>query len=189
MSLGWRARLKPRFLALFTSAIWLTLVQAICTVASANTVTTERTEATLLSQVKTVHAGQNFWLMLHIRMQPGWHTYWKNPGDSGTPPQLSWVLPNGLAAGDLLFLAPEREKIGPLVDYAYSTDAYFPVQITPPSILRENATSIFMLKAEWLVCKDICIPEKGDLSLALPTTALPQGEQSADAPLFTTVLG
>ncbi len=151
--------------------------------AQANMVSTERTETSLIADVRAIHAGQKFWTVLHIKMQPGWHTYWKNPGDSGTSPILTWTLPNGFVAGEIQYLAPDREAVGPLVDYAYSNDAYYLVAITPPPVLSDKTTAILALKANWLVCKDICIPESGDLSLPLPATMDPAVAPSADADL------
>ena len=52
-----------------------------------------------------VIAGQTFWLGLQLQHEPHWHTYWLNPGDSGLPTQLSWTLPQGLSAGDVLWLS------------------------------------------------------------------------------------
>lgn len=147
---------------------------------AAGTVTTTRTETRLVADVATIHAGTPFWALLHVHMKPGWHTYWKNPGDSGTVPGLKWTLPNGFRAGDVQYQAPERLTIGPLVDYGYDNDAYYLTSITPPPILQGATTAILMLKAQWLVCKDICVPEQGELSLALPASGeTPQPSQDA----------
>lgn len=139
--------------------------------ARANTVTTDRTEVTLTSNVSAIYPQQKFWLALHIKMQPGWHTYWINPGDSGMVPNLAWTLPNGFVTGTLQFPPPDSLQVGDLVDYGYSDNAWLLVPVTAPSVLRANAVSILALKARWLVCKDICIPEAGDFSIALPTSA------------------
>lgn len=150
--------------------------------ANANILSTPRTQTALMSEAAAIHAGDKFWVALHIQLQPGWHTYWVNPGDSGISPQLHWTLPNGFVAGPTQYLAPDRERVGPLVDYAYDNDAYYLVPIVPPSILRPGTTSILSLKASWLVCKDICVPESGDLSLSLP--AADAAKHSDDAPLM-----
>jgi len=159
---------------------------ALSVPAFANTVTTERTETTLISEVKTIQAGKKFRVALHIHLNPGWHTYWKNPGDSGVPPQFKWTLPNGFKASDIEYLAPNREQTGTLVDYAYDDDAYYLVTMTPPPILRDGMTSILALKAGWLVCKDICIPESGDFSLAFPSGA--KAESGEDTPLMSKII-
>ncbi len=59
-------------------------------------------------------------LALRQKIKPGWHTYWRNPGDSGEPTRLAWVLPEGWSAGEIIWPVPERQPIGPLVDYGYS---------------------------------------------------------------------
>lgn len=153
--------------------------------ARAQSVTTARTEATLLSDVATIASGKPFWAVLHIRLNEGWHTYWKNPGDSGTSPILNWTLPAGFSAGEIAYMPPERLPTGPLMDYGYNHDAYYLIPITPPALVNDHATMILMLKAQWLVCKDICVPEKAQFSLTLPGTA--QGAEpapSADAQLI-----
>ncbi len=134
-------------------------------------VVTPRTETRLYSDLSTVTPGRPFWLVLHIRLKDSWHTYWKNPGDSGTPPILNWTLPSGFKVGDIEYLGPDRLPVDPLMDYGYHTDAYYLVPVKPPELVNQNATIIFMLKAQWLVCtKDICIPEKGEFSLVMPVT-------------------
>src|SRR5262249_7191722 len=157
------------------------LLLAFPPLTSANTVTTERTEVTLLSDVDGIHPGEPFWLALHIKMQPGWHTYWKNPGDSGMVPDLQWTLPKGFSAGETRFPAPDRLPIAGLMDYGYENDAWLLALATPPVLLRDNAISIIMLKARWLVCNDVCIPESGEFSLSLPTIAATQKLPGADA--------
>lgn len=148
--------------------------------AVANTVTSERTEVTLTSDKASIHKSQNFWLALHIKMKPGWHTYWLNPGDSGLTPELKWTLPKGFVAGDVQFPSPDLLQEGAeITDYGYEGDVWLPVAVTAPALLNKNAISIFMLHAHWLVCKDVCIPESGDFSLSLPTKE--DSAPSADA--------
>lgn len=148
----------------------------------ANTVTTEHTEATLLSDTSLVHAGQKFVVALHLKLQPGWHTYWKNPGDSGMAPDFTWTLPKGFTASDIQFPAPVRLPVADMVDYGYNDDVWLPVYITTSQILRANMISIIVLKARWLVCKDVCIPESGEFSLSLNETASTEVVPGADYP-------
>ena len=61
----------------------------------------------LLSETRSIVAGRTFWVALRQEITPGWHTYWKNPGDSGEPPRLEWALPAGFTAGEIA-VAPAR---------------------------------------------------------------------------------
>lgn len=157
--------------------------------AFATVVTTERTESTLISDVSAIHAGEKFWLVVHIKQQPGWHTYWKNPGDSGMASSLEWTLPKGFAAGDIQFLAPDRIQESDLVDYAYNDNAWLPVAVTAPMLVRANTIAIFAVKANWLVCKDVCIPETAEFSLSLPEVAGVEKTPSGDALVIGNVIG
>ena len=112
-------------------------------------------------------AGQPVWLGLKIEHQPHWHTYWKNPGDSGLPTTLTWALPAGASAGDIAWPAPHRLPIGPLMNYGYEGTLLLPVALKLPTGAAETGLEV-KLRAEWLVCKDVCIPEGGDFVLKLP---------------------
>ena len=112
-------------------------------------------------------AGQPVWLGLKIEHQPHWHTYWKNPGDSGLPTTLAWTLPAGAAAGDIEWPAPQRLPIGPLMNYGYEGTLLLPVAVTLPAGGADGGLEV-KLRADWLVCKDVCIPEGGDFVIKLP---------------------
>ncbi|MBP6297104.1 MAG: thioredoxin family protein [Acidovorax sp.] len=125
-----------------------------------------------------VRPGQPLWLGLQITHQPDWHTYWKNPGDSGLPTELTWQLPSGLDAGDIAWPVPHKIAIGTLANYGYEGTVLLPVPVTvaqtfAPGPLAKDVT--VQLKASWLVCRKECIPEEGNFTLQLPiqsTTAL-----------------
>src|SRR5215207_4595064 len=97
-------------------------------------------QATLVPEVESVRAGVPFWVGLHLRMAPEWHTYWKNPGDSGLPTRIRWSLPDRFAADPLLFPAPERIPAGPLMSYGYHGEVLLLSRITPPSGLVAGTT-------------------------------------------------
>ena len=117
-----------------------------------------------------VQPGQAFWLGLQISHQPHWHTYWQNPGDSGLPTQLQWTLPAGLTAGDIAWPFPKKIAIGTLANYGYEDTVLLRVPVTvapdfsPPVLGGLNIG----LKAQWLVCRQECIPQEGAFSLSLP---------------------
>jgi DsbC/DsbD-like thiol-disulfide interchange protein/cytochrome c biogenesis protein CcdA len=143
-----------------------------------NRVTSQRDTASLVSDVDSVAAGKPFHVALRLRLAPGWHTYWRNPGDAGVAPDLQLTLPDGGTAGPIEWPVPRRIAEGPLMTYAYIGDLLLPVAITPPA----SGDNLGKAHAEWLVCRDICVPEEGDFTLNLPTG---KGQPSAAAPLFS----
>lgn len=136
---------------------------------AADVVTTPRVEARLVSAVTGVPAaGGKISLALHQRMQPGWHTYWRNPGESGEPTNIAWTAPPGFAVSDIFWPHPERIPFGGLANYGYSDEVLLRVEVTVPPGLKPGENVTFKGDVAWLVCKDICIPEKGALDLTLP---------------------
>src|SRR5262245_24206704 len=82
-----------------------------------------RVRVDLLSEVASFTPGQTFWVGLHQRISPGWHTYWMNPGDSGEPPRIEWALPSGFTAGEIAWPFPERIPDGTAMAYGYAGEA------------------------------------------------------------------
>jgi thiol:disulfide interchange protein/DsbC/DsbD-like thiol-disulfide interchange protein len=152
---------------------------------SGSTVATENVKARLVSEVTAVGPGQKFWVALELDIRDGWHTYWRNPGDSGEPTKLAWQLPPGFTAGDIVWTTPHRFEIAPLVNYGYAKHAVHLVQVTAPLDLKSGTPLTLAAKASWLVCSDVCIPEDADLQLKLPAAAQAGGVDPAESPLFT----
>jgi thiol:disulfide interchange protein DsbD len=99
---------------------------------------------------------------LYFKLEPGWHVYWSNPGDSGEPPQIIWALPKGITATALEFPAPERLPLGPLMDYGYENEVLLPFNILSAG-LTPGSTETLDAKVNWLVCREVCIPGKAEL--------------------------
>ena len=139
-------------------------------------VRSSRASVTLVSDTDAARAGHPLRLGLRMRLAPGWHTYWRNPGDAGVSPELTLTLPAGATAGDLQWPTPVRLPEGPLMTYGYTGEVLLPVAVTPgPDPLHVEAS------ATWLVCEKICVPEEGSFTLdLLPGVPAP----SAQAPLF-----
>ena len=137
-------------------------------------VTSARATVTLVTDTDT-QDGQLFHAALRLRLAPGWHSYWQNPGDAGVAPELSFDAP--AQAGPITWPAPGIVAEGPVTTYAYQGEVLLPVSITAPAepfALRAHAS--------WLVCQRICVPEEGDFIVDLAAGA---PTPSAQAPLFT----
>jgi thiol:disulfide interchange protein DsbD len=136
-----------------------------------SSVKTDQVMAELLAHApQGVQAGQTFWLGLQITHQPHWHTYWQNPGDSGLPTQLHWTLPAGLTPGDIAWPLPKKIPIGTLANYGYEGTVLLSVPITVGANFKPPVVGPIKigLHAEWLVCRQECIPQEGQFSLNLP---------------------
>ena len=139
-------------------------------------VKTEHVEAELVTDKSGAQPGKPALVGLKLRMEPQWHTYWKNPGDSGLPTKIQWVLPEGWKAGEIQWPYPNPLPVGPLMNYGYEDEVVLLAELTPPASAAPGPVSI-KARAEWLVCKDVCIPEKGELDMVL---AVSPAEPSAN---------
>lgn len=109
--------------------------------------------------------GEPVWVALELAIEDGWHVYWQNPGDSGMPTSITFELPDGATASPIHWPVPERQAMAGLVNYGYSNRVALPVAIHAP----KGSTEVSLhAKANWLVCKDICIPESATLTINLP---------------------
>ncbi|MBV7456813.1 thioredoxin family protein [Acidovorax sp. sif1233] len=175
-------RLAVTLLFIAASAVWTSASAQFSPKTSGqgtSVVTTPYVRAELMAHApQGVAPGQPLWLGLSITHQPEWHTYWKNPGDSGLPTDLAWTLPAGLDAGEIAWPLPRKIPIGTLANYGYEGTVLLPVPVTVAGSfaagpLARDAT--IKLRASWLVCRKECIPEEGEFTLQLPlrsTTAL-----------------
>jgi thiol:disulfide interchange protein len=150
--------------------IIITVIVSVCTLLQAptvcaNPVKTPNVQIKLISEVGNIQAGKPFWVGFNFKIRPGWHTYWRNPGDSGAAFKVNWKLPNGFTASDIVYPYPEKFPIGSLMNYGYKDEVTLLSQITP----GVSASSVeIQANAEWLVCEKECIPEEASLSLKLP---------------------
>jgi len=102
---------------------------------------------------------------VQIRMEPGWKTYWRNPGDSGVPPTFDWSGSSNLKRADVLYPAPRRFADANGAAIGYEDEVVFPVVITPE---RPTEPVTLKLTLAYGLCKDLCIPNEASLSLELP---------------------
>jgi thiol:disulfide interchange protein DsbD len=124
----------------------------------------------LYATVTAVAPNQPFDVIIEQLIEPEWHTYWKNPGDSGLALSAAWTLPNGASASDLHHPIPRRIPFGPLLNFGYDNRALWTATITPPASLTGDRFDL-AVRLDWLVCKDICLPEGDTYRLSLPVVA------------------
>jgi thiol:disulfide interchange protein DsbD len=118
---------------------------------------------------------------LYFKLEPGWHVYWKNPGDAGLPPHIHWTLPEGVSAGPLQFIAPKRLPLGPLMDYGYEDEVLYPFRLELAKSVKPG-TVVLHAKVDWLVCRASCIPGKADLEITQKVLAAAPATEKDDGP-------
>ncbi|MBE7246313.1 MAG: thiol:disulfide interchange protein, partial [Actinomycetospora chiangmaiensis] len=128
-------------------------------------------QASLVAEPATVAGATPFTLAVHLRLKPGWHVYWRNPGDSGLPPEVTWTLPAGFSPGAIHWPAPHRIPIATLMNYGYEDEVTLLVPVTPPPSLDPAEPVRIAGKLTYLVCETECVPGSADLSLTLPVGA------------------
>ncbi|HTB21591.1 MAG TPA: thioredoxin family protein [bacterium] len=138
--------------------------------------------ASLISETQGFVPGRSFTVALRLDQDPGWHTYWQDPGDAGLATTLDFTLPQGVHAGALEWPKPMVFKAaGNLTCYGYENPALILVPITVDPAYSQDSL-VLNAKATWLVCKDVCLPGKAMVSLTLKRMSA--NAPSANAPLF-----
>ena len=143
--------MKPIHTAVLSLAI-------LCTVGLASlpihgqAVRTDYMETELVVETTTIKPGQPFWAGLRMKMDEHWHTYWRNPADSGLPTKIHWTLPDGFQAGEINWPYPQKIVLDILASYGYEGETLLLVEITPPADLETGGTADIGAFASWLVC-------------------------------------
>jgi len=136
-------------------------------------------KAELLADTNAVVPSKPFTVGLLLRMAPGWHTYWKFPGDAGIPTELKWKLPEGWKIGGIQWPIPlKTTDPGDIQTYGYQDEVLLMQKITPAAKI-DNSSVKLSANANWLVCEKICIPGSASLQVELPkstTSALANAE-------------
>lgn len=135
---------------------------------SAAVVKDAHVEAELIAETESIQPGQAFWVALRLNMDPGWHTYWRNPGDSGIPTSVEWTLPPGFEAGPLEWPYPARIDEPPLTTYGYRGEVFLLAPIRVPQTASPGTAPVISARVRWLACEKICVPGGGRLAFSLP---------------------
>lgn len=157
MTMGLRSILGASALALMSTA-------AIAAPENARQATTPQLTVELIAAVPSVPAASDVWVGLRFRLQSKWHIYWRNPGDSGGPPTVTWQLPKGVSSGDIVWPMPSRLPLGPLMNYGYEGDVVLPVRLAFDADARGVPSLPIRADVTWLVCRDVCLSGKASLA-------------------------
>lgn len=135
----------------------------------------------LVSEASTVTPGRPFWAGLLQTLDDGWHTYWRNPGDSGAAARIDWRLPAGWTVTPVQWPTPDRMPYGALMNYGYAGEVLLPVVITPPADAGRGRVEL-AADALWLVCADVCIPGEASLRTTVRVRPTPDAADGGPAP-------
>ena len=171
------------------SAVVLALAAGVMARGASSSADATHLHVQLVVPAATLRPGETAKAGLYFKLEPGWHVYWKNAGDSGEPPHLKWTLPDGITAGALQFPAPKRLPLGPLMDFGYEDEVLFPFELkVAPN--AQAGQAVLHTKADWLVCREVCIPGKAELEVVRAVDAGAKGAPvEPDAGLYARLAG
>ncbi|MGD0735735.1 MAG: thioredoxin family protein [Terracidiphilus sp.] len=153
--------------------------------AASNSADAPHVHVQLVVPAGPLNPGESAEAGLYFKLEPGWHVYWKNAGDSGEPPHIHWTLPEGITAGPLQFPAPKRLPLGPLMDFGYEDEVLFSLNLDVSKSAKRGPVALHA-KVDWLVCREVCIPGKAELEVdrAVPYEAGEVIQVSPDSDIF-----
>jgi len=140
--------------------------------------------ARLVADRLAVSPGGTLTVALEENIRPGWHTYWSNPGDAGAPTEIKWTLPPDWTADAIQWPYPERDPVGPLMDYGYQGKVWLLVDLHAPADAAPDSEEQLRAAVSWLVCREVCIPEDATLDLTVFVQANAPGPDPIDAERF-----
>jgi thiol:disulfide interchange protein DsbD len=101
---------------------------------------------------------------IKFELDKNWHTYWKNPGDSGGPLEIVWELPNQFKLDKINWPKPELIPYPPLMTYGYNNEVIFPFKVSQYEL---NTNEEIGVSVDFLICADVCIPEKAYIKTSI----------------------
>jgi thiol:disulfide interchange protein len=162
------------------------LLTALLVAASATAgaqVDSPHARVSLVADKSAIRLGDSFYVALRFEMDPSWHIYWKNPGDSGYPLSAEWTLSPGATAGKALWPLPKRIRVGPLANYGYEHLVYLPFEMSTQGMNPQSRFVDIRVSADWLICKVACLPASGRFSLRVPIEVASKGEPTHAEPI------
>ena len=129
-----------------------------------NEVDTGHAKVSLVKSTENLITSESF-IGIKFDLNSGWHTYWKNPGDSGGPLEVKWDLPSNLELGLINWPAPHLIPYPPLMTYGYDDEVIFPFKVL--NYENTGSDSSIEVSIDFLICADVCIPEKAIIKTSL----------------------
>jgi thiol:disulfide interchange protein len=133
---------------------------------AAITASAAHTQVRLILSADTAQPGETIIAGVEMKMEPGWHTYWKNPGAAGMATKIEWQLPPGVTAGDIQWPLPEKLPPAEVTTYGYNDEVVLLVPLKLAADLKTGPLDL-QAKVSWLECKETCIPGAGDVETTL----------------------
>jgi len=149
--------------------LFLAAMAVVCCSATVRAEEPSHVKVALIPEVRTIAPGAPFLVAVRLNMDPRWHTYWINPGDSGAPTEIRWSLPSGFEAGPIRWPYPERIEVPPLVSFGYEDEVALLVRITPPRDLKMRERVTLAAHVSWLECEELCLPGEATVRAVVPT--------------------
>ena len=112
----------------------------------------------LVSGIAGVEPGSSFDVAVRFDLDSHWHIYWTNPGDTGMPPAVDWVLPEGVTVGELEFPVPERIPTHPYVSYGYEGEVFLLARVEVGEDVAVGSELDIRADVSWLACEQSCVP-------------------------------
>ena len=152
----------------FAFVTWLALLVAMTLPGHAQQAGQDNLTVDLIAETDGPAAGGEVTLAFVATPDPGWHGYWKNPGDAGLETRLDWKLPQGVTAGELRYPVPSRLMIAGIMNYVYKGSFTQFVTLKIPAGLPVGTALPVQVRADYLVCTDeVCVPETENLTITL----------------------
>lgn len=134
--------------------------------------------ARLIAGQVTDEAGSGLYAGVEIRLDDGWKTYWRNPGDAGIPPRFDWTGSTNLAAAEVLYPAPHRFPDPGGQSIGYKNVVVFPVRLTPAD---PGEPIRIKLQLDYAACATLCVPAEADLALTVAAESSAPAIELAEA--------
>jgi thiol:disulfide interchange protein DsbD len=131
-----------------------------------SSLSTHHTQVKLLLSAGIARPGDTIWAGVDMKMEPGWHTYWKNPGAAGIATSIKWQLPPGISAGEIQWPLPEKFPPVEVTTYGYTNEVVLLVPLTVETNLPAGQIDL-KANVSWLECQDVCIPANQDVEATL----------------------